>query len=135
MSTELVSSRIKNKRKQCRMTQQELADKVGVSLMTVLRWEKGERTPNISIMPQLSEALNVSAGYLMGLEDTPEPRAIQTEQTPIKENTTREKQVNMAAVTLENGKRAEAPATPEGYAFLEKLYLLSLSGKSAVATA
>ena len=64
-----VSVRIKQKRKEQRLTQQELADKVGVSLMTVLRWEKGERTPNTSIMSRLAESLNTSVEYLMGLQE------------------------------------------------------------------
>ena len=64
-----VSVRIKQKRKEQRLTQQELADKVGVSLMTVLRWEKGERTPNTSIMNRLAESLNTSVEYLMGLQE------------------------------------------------------------------
>ena len=68
-----VSARIKEKRKEQRLTQQELAEKVGVSLMTVLRWEKGERTPNTSIMNRLAEALNTSVEYLMGLQDRDEP--------------------------------------------------------------
>ena len=131
MTTGSVSNRIRDRRKECRLTQQELADKVGVSLMTVLRWEKGERTPNTSIMPRLSDALHVSASYLMGLEDMPERLDSQSEGVSLKENMTHETNTNMATITLENGKKVEAPATPEGYAFLERLFLLSMGGKAA----
>lgn len=72
MTKETVSARIREKRKGQRLTQQELADKIGVSLMTVLRWEKGERTPNALIMPQIAEALNTSVEYLMGLQSSSE---------------------------------------------------------------
>lgn len=72
MTKETVSARIKEKRKGQRLTQQELADKIGVSLMTVLRWEKGERTPNALIMPQIAEVLNTSVEYLMGLQSSSE---------------------------------------------------------------
>lgn len=130
MTDNEVSARIKERRKELKLTQQELADKIGVSLMTVLRWEKGERTPNTSIMPQLSSALNVSAGYLMGMEEKPERRKDISE----KENTTQERNTNMAVIALKDGNRVEAPATPEGYAFLEHLFLASL-GNQAVATA
>lgn len=34
---------------------------------------------------------------------------------------------NMAVITLENGRKMEAPATPEGYAFLEDLLAISLT--------
>ena len=76
MTTGSVSNRIKDSRKECRLTQQELADKIGVSLMTVLRWEKGERTPNALIMPQIAEALNTSVEYLMGLQSDSEIKAV-----------------------------------------------------------
>ena len=68
MTKEIVSARIREKRKAQKLTQQELAEKVGVSLMTILRWEKGERTPNALIMPQIAEALNTTVEYLMGLQ-------------------------------------------------------------------
>ena len=74
MLKDTVINRIKAKRREKGLTQQELADKVGVSLMTVVRWEKGERTPNTSLLPEIAEALNVSVGYLMGSEDTPIPK-------------------------------------------------------------
>lgn len=118
-----VSARIKERRKELKLTQQELADKIGVSLMTVLRWEKGERTPNTSIMPQLSSALNVSAGYLMGMEEKPE----QSKDISVKEQT-QERNTNMATITLDGGRKVEAPATPEGYAFLERMFAMSLAG-------
>lgn len=126
-----VSARIKERRKEQKLTQQELADKIGVSLMTVLRWEKGERTPNTSIMPQLSSALNVSAGYLMGMEEKPDRRKDISEK---EKDSIQERNTNMAVIALKDGNRVEAPATPEGYAFLERLFLASL-GKQAVATA
>ena len=65
-----LANRIKNKRKELEMTQQDLANKLGISLMTVLRWEKNERTPNTSMLPKLAEALNTSVEYLIGLENT-----------------------------------------------------------------
>ena len=68
MVKESVSTLIKTKRKAEKMTQQELANKIGVSLMTVVRWENGPRTPNSALIPQLAEALHTSVSYLMGLD-------------------------------------------------------------------
>ena len=129
MTIGTVSNRIRDSRKKQRLTQQELADSVGVSLMTVLRWEKGERTPNTSVMPRLSEVLNVSASYLMGLEESPERSEVGIDVPSVKEKT-QERNMNMAAITLDNGNKIEAPATPEGYAFLEKIFMMSMGGKA-----
>ena len=66
-----MANRIRTQRKSIGITQQTLADKIGVSMMTIVRWENGVRTPNSYIMPKLAEALNTSVQYLMGLQDTP----------------------------------------------------------------
>ena len=119
MSDEAVITRIKKTRKERRLTQQELADKIGASLITVNRWEKGERTPNISMLQKIATALDVSVAYLMGEEESPAPAVL-----PVKE--THAKSANMAVMTLENGCKVEAPATPEGYAFLKELFAMSM---------
>ena len=66
-----MAEKIKKCRRQNGLTQIELADKVGISPMTIRRWEWGERNPDIALMPKLAEALNTSVQYLMGLQDTP----------------------------------------------------------------
>ena len=90
---EKISERIKYKRKSAGLTQAELGKKVGVSDVTILRWERGERTPNSSILPNLAEALNTSVEYLMGLtDDTPPEQPLRqllenlSKSLPIKEN-------------------------------------------------
>lgn len=112
--------RIKHSRQAAKMTQAELAEKIGISLITMNRWENPEtgRQPNAEMLKKLSEVLNVSAAYLMGEDDTA-PAVI-----PVKE--THAKSANMAVMTLENGCKVEAPATPEGYAFLKELFAMSM---------
>ena len=70
MNKELLSTLIRNKRKENKLTQQEFADKIGVSLMSVVRWENGSRVPNMLIMSKIAEALNTTVGYLMGIEES-----------------------------------------------------------------
>ena len=65
-----ISNRIRERRSVLGITQAELGKKVGVSDVSILRWEKGLRVPNASMMPKLAEALNTSVEYLMGLETT-----------------------------------------------------------------
>ena len=67
-----IVERIKNKRKEVGLSKVEFARRVGVSLATVIRWEKGERTPNSSKIPDIAAALNTSVEYLMGVCDEEE---------------------------------------------------------------
>ena len=112
--------KIRQQRRLFNITQEELSRLVGVSLKTIQRWETGERSPRLEEANKLSEALNVSAGYLMGEDDTA-PAVIPARETHAKS-------ANMVVMTLENGCKVEAPATPEGYAFLECLFMLSMRG-------
>lgn len=57
-------------RKQKKLTQQEVADIVGVSKRTCIYWEQGERQISIGKAKRLAEYFGVSVGYLLGL-DTP----------------------------------------------------------------
>ena len=81
-----MAEKIKNRRNEIRLRQQELADKIGVSVITISRWEnpKSGRTPNASMLPKLAEALNTSVEYLMGLGDSeekpPQPQESQLKQ-------------------------------------------------------
>ena len=66
-----MAEKIRQCRRKIDLTQPELADLVGVSPMTVRRWEWNERTPNASLIPKLAEALNTTAGYLLGETEAP----------------------------------------------------------------
>ena len=48
------------------MTQQQVADKVGVSRQNVGLWIKGATVPDIFTLPKIAEAFNVSTDYLLG---------------------------------------------------------------------
>ena len=52
-----LGDRIRELRKQSKMTQAELAEKVGVSLMTIRRYESGERVPSIALVEDLARVL------------------------------------------------------------------------------
>ena len=60
-----IAERIKEKRKSNGLTQTQLADLVGVSSMSLRRWEWGERVPSADIVPKLAEILKTSVVYLM----------------------------------------------------------------------
>lgn len=52
-------------RKKNGMTQLELADKLGVTDKAVSKWERNLSFPDVAILPELAEILNVSLDELM----------------------------------------------------------------------
>lgn len=65
MGKKSIGSFISALRKVNGMTQQELADKLGVSNKAVSRWERDECAPDISIIPVIAEIFNVSCDELL----------------------------------------------------------------------
>ncbi|MBA4700309.1 MAG: helix-turn-helix transcriptional regulator [Ruminococcus sp.] len=60
--------RIKEIREIKGMSQQELADKVGISIRTMKRYENGETKPDVNKMFQIAEALEVQLTELLSEE-------------------------------------------------------------------
>ena len=124
-----IGEKIRRQRKLLDIKQEELSKLVGVSLKTIQRWENGERSPRIEEMTRLAEALKISSSYLMEQDGT--KNLIQdftSQRTAEKQSNT-----NMAVITLDGGRKVEAPATPEGYAFLERLFLAAMGGTGQMA--
>ena len=63
---ETMGKRISDLRKSKGMTQEQLAQKVGVTAQAVSKWENDLSCPDISILPQLAEALGVTTDELLG---------------------------------------------------------------------
>lgn len=61
---------LRNLREQKNLTLVEVAEKIGVSKLTVLKWEHGTSQISIGKAKRLAEYFGVSVGYLLGL-DTP----------------------------------------------------------------
>lgn len=53
-------------RKKCGFTQKELSERLGVSVQTVSKWEKGINSPDIDILPAIASAFEVSIDRLFG---------------------------------------------------------------------
>ena len=65
MNTYVTGSTIRQLREGKRLTQTELAEKIGVSSKTVSKWETGKGLPDISLLQPLSQALGISVIELM----------------------------------------------------------------------
>jgi len=51
------------------MTQQQLADELHFSMSIINKWENGKKNPSVEAIKILAKYFNVSADYLLGLED------------------------------------------------------------------
>lgn len=60
--------KLKDLRKQSGMTQQQLADKLGITKSVVSYYELSERTPSPDVLKDLALIFRVSADYLLGIE-------------------------------------------------------------------
>jgi DNA-binding XRE family transcriptional regulator len=59
------ADRLKAARKKANMTQQQLADKLGVSAQMISAWETGRRNPKYSTMKEIAKALGAPAMELL----------------------------------------------------------------------
>ena len=62
----LLREKIAEKRTNAGLTQEALAEKVGVSRNTVYNWEAGISKPNVKTIKRLAEVLGVSADFFYG---------------------------------------------------------------------
>ena len=60
---------ISQKRRELNLTQEELAEKLGVSNKTISKWENGKCMPDYSIIQNLCDALHTTLAELMDGED------------------------------------------------------------------
>lgn len=63
-----IARTIINKRREKGLTQEDLANYLGVSKASVSKWETGQSYPDITFLPQLATFFNISIDELMGYE-------------------------------------------------------------------
>ena len=69
----IFGSRLRELRKSRNMSQTELADALGTSQSTIADYERGKVFPTVPVIIRIAKFLNVSADYLLGLTDNPQP--------------------------------------------------------------
>ena len=67
MNYEALGLRVRSARLEIGITQEQLAEKVGISTSFMGHIERGTRTLSVDTLFKLCVALNVSADYLMGI--------------------------------------------------------------------
>lgn len=82
MNQLLIGKFISQKRKGKNLTQEQLAEKLGVSNKTISKWETGKCMPDYSVVKSLCEELEITVAELMDGEPTEEKsvRAYDEEQ-------------------------------------------------------
>ena len=65
MNQEKIGQFIKKIRQENKLTQKELADKLGVTYQAVSKWENGKNVPDISIIKEISKMFNVDIDEIL----------------------------------------------------------------------
>jgi len=64
----MLGRNLKTLRKINNLTQSNLADSLAVSRQAVCMWEKGERTPKVSVLTKIAKTFGVSMDYIVNHE-------------------------------------------------------------------
>ena len=112
-----LSANIRMLRKKAGLTQIELAEKLGVSIATLRRWEAGETAPTGTKIIELADQLGTSPDIIVA---TSKNNSDVTESSQVYENSNRENGNGML-VFEGGGTRIELPPTDRGYELFDKL--------------
>ena len=74
MNQLVIGKYISLKRKQKNMTQEQLAEKLGVSNKTISKWETGKCMPDYSIVKNLCDELEITVAELLDGESSGEKK-------------------------------------------------------------
>lgn len=72
MNQQIIGKFISQKRKEKNLTQEQLAEKLGVSNKTISKWETGKCMPDYSVIRNLCEELEITVAELMDGESSEE---------------------------------------------------------------
>jgi len=66
----MLGENIRNLRTSLKITQVELANKLGVTKQCVSNWENDNILPSVDMLIKIAQAFNVSTDYLLGISTT-----------------------------------------------------------------
>lgn len=78
----ILCEKINELRKTHNLTQEALADKLGITFQAVSKWENGLSCPDITLLPQIAEIFDVSMDELFGREAKPKSSADRSRNVP-----------------------------------------------------
>lgn len=65
----IISERIKELRHEKKLTQKQLAEKIGISEISIRKYESGDRIPKFEVVEKLASVFNVQFDYIVGRSD------------------------------------------------------------------
>ena len=74
MADMTIGQRIAEQRKRKGLSQEALGDKMGVSRQAISKWESDSAIPEVDKLIALSRLFGVSVGWLLGVEEEPQPQ-------------------------------------------------------------
>ena len=90
---ETLGKRIVQHRKRLGMTQDALAEKLGVTAQAVSKWENDQSCPDITMLPKLAEIFGTSTDALLGI----------SKDIPVKDSTVVQDEDDSNGVHIQNG--------------------------------
>ena len=70
---ETIGKRISSNRKRLALTQEQLAEKLGVTAQAVSKWENDQSCPDIAMLPRLAELFQITTDELLGVAASAQP--------------------------------------------------------------
>ena len=118
-----IGQRIAQKRKEQNLSQEALGERLGVSRQSIYKWEADQALPEIDKLVALSKLFGVTVGWLLGVEEEPEPAP---QQAPDRELT--EAQLNMVKEIVDRYLAAlPKPAPPKHRGLLKAGAVLAMA--------
>lgn len=124
-----LANKIKKLRIKCGYTQDELANKIGVSSQAVSKWENQITTPDITLLPILSEVFGVTIDELFDLSIEQKLERIENKLDIEEELTTREFEDIESFLKAQLNEKGDAQKTNYLLAYLYTHRLMSDSKK------
>lgn len=72
----MFAKRIKKFRQNANLTQQQLAEKLGITQATITKYETGKAEPGRDVLIKMAECFNCTTDYLLGRTNHPNDRTV-----------------------------------------------------------
>ena len=119
-----IGEKIKQFRRQKDMTQEELAEQLGITYQSVSRWETGACYPDLELIPVLADVFGVTTDQLLGMDEAAEQAAVEACLAEFQQAISQGHVGDCIAIAREGLKQY-----PNNYALMNKLmYALFVAG-------